>query len=92
VFSYFYTECVLLLLYNKLKRFRSTSSTPILTPSPTHAAHTSGITGTVQYMAPEVMRSEDYDESVDVYRCVCPLTYYVTYYITYYTFYILLTI
>jgi serine/threonine protein kinase len=46
----------------------------------------------VQYMAPEVMRSEDYDESVDVYRCVCPLTYYVTYYITYYTFYILLTI
>ena len=37
-----------------------------------------GVTGTLRYMAPEVMRSEDYTEKVDVYSfsfvsCVCKL-------------------
>eukprot|EP00802_Teleaulax_amphioxeia_P008010 Tamp_08018.p1 GENE.Tamp_08018~~Tamp_08018.p1 ORF type:complete len:643 (-),score=136.48 Tamp_08018:467-2137(-) len=36
-----------------------------------------GITGTVQYMAPEVMRSEDYDESVDVYSYAMVLWYMI---------------
>ena len=37
-------------------------------PRSPHELQTPGKTGTVQYMAPEVMRSEDYDETVDLYR------------------------
>ena len=37
-------------------------------PRSPHELQTTGKTGTVQYMAPEVMRSENYDETVDLYR------------------------